>query len=245
MIPHADPDPFRFPLEIGGLRSRHGVGEALVRALHPFGLTTFALGACPHPGDHAPSPFFVTNWPADWTEVYLADGMADHDPVLRAVQHTSDPVSLREIRNGRAGFTLTAEEERVLDLGARFGRSEGLVVPIHGAQGYLGFGSVCGPGPDPDARARIVLQFLLGHAHDRMRALHAAEQEALTVPLSLREREILVAARRGLSDHEIARRIGIAVRTVRFHFENARSKLAARNRTEAIAKAVQAQLLGE
>jgi DNA-binding CsgD family transcriptional regulator len=238
------PDLFCFPLQIGALGSGRAVGDALVQALRPLGLNTYAIGACPHPDDPNPHQFAVDNWPAEWREVYLADGMGERDPVLRAVQLNSAPVSLRDIREGRAGYNPTAEELAVLDAGRRLGRGDGLVVPIFGAQGYRGLGCVCGPGPDPDPRARVVIQFLVWHAHERMRTLYAAEGGAATLRLSLREREVLNAARRGLGDEEIAQAAAITVRTVRFHFENARRKLAARNRTEAIAKAVQLQLLG-
>jgi DNA-binding CsgD family transcriptional regulator len=238
------PDLFYFPLQIGALCSGRAVGDALLRVLRPFGMTTYAIGACPHPDAPYPGGFVVDNWPAEWRDLYLARNMGEHDPLLHAVQLNSKPVSVQDIRDGRAGFAPLPEELAVLDAGARLGRPHGLIVPIFGAQGYRGIGCVCGPGPDPDARSRIVLQFLIWHAHERMRALYAAQAGAETLRLSLREREVLNAARRGLSDEEIAQAAAITVRTVRFHFENARRKLSARNRTEAIAKAVQLQLLG-
>jgi DNA-binding NarL/FixJ family response regulator len=236
------PDLFCFPLEIGAMASRRAVGEALVRALRPYEMTTFAIGACPHPGI-PPGAFFVSNWASDVVQAEGAGGLALLEPVLRAVQQNAGPVSLSAIRQGQAGFTPTPAEQAALATGGK-GRAAGLAVPMYGAQGYRGFAYVCGPGPDPDARGRIVIQFLLQHAHDRLRALHAARSEAAILRLSLREREILNAARHGLSDEEIAQATAITVRTVRFHFENARRKLTARNRTEAIATAVQLQLLG-
>ena len=238
------PDLFCFPLEIGGLGNCRAVGDALVRALRPFGMTTYAIGAFPHPDNPYPAPFVVSNWPTDWEETYNAERMGEHDPILHALQINSIPISARDIREGLAGFTPSAAELSVLDAAGAMGRPNGLAVPIFGAQGYRGLGCVCGPGPDPDPRSRIVMQFLVGHAHDRMRALYAAEVGAGMPRLSLREREMLNAARRGFSDEEIAQAAAITVRTVRFHFENARRKLEARNRTEAIAKAVQLQLLG-
>ncbi len=212
--------------------------------MRPFEMNTYAIGACPPPDDPYPGAFTVSNWPTEWTEMYIAGQMGPHDPVQRAVQLNSVPMSLSEIRAGYAGFVPSAEEVTLLDAAARIGRSNGLAIPIYGAQGYRGIGCVCGPGPDPDPRARVVLQFLVWHAHDRMRALHATEGDVALPRLSLREREVLTAARRGQSDDEIAQAAAISVRTVRFHFENARRKLEARNRTEAIVKAVQLQLLG-
>lgn len=238
------PDLFCFPLEIAGMKKCRAVGDALLRAMRPFGMTTYAIGALPHPDDPYPGGFAVSNWPSEWTQTYFSGHMGEHDPFLHALQLSSAPVSPRDIREGRAGFAPSPEELAVMDAAAAIGRPNGLAVPIYGAQGYRGIGCVCGPGPDPDPRTRIVLQFLVWHAHERMRALYAADTGTETPRLSLREREVLNAARRGLSDDEIAQAAAISVRTVRFHFENARRKLEARNRTEAIATAVQLQLLG-
>lgn len=238
------PDLFHFPLEIGGMGSCRAVGEALLRHLRPFGMTNYLVGAMPHPDHPYPGAFMMGNLPAEWSDNYISGRMGDHDPALHALQLNAGPVSIQDIRKGRAGFQPDAEEISILDAAAELGWPHGLIVPIYGAQGYRGIGCVCGSGPDPDAHARIVLEFLVWHAHDRMRTLFGAEGDVQAVRLSLREREVLNAARRGLSDDEIATAAAISVRTVRFHFENARRKLASRNRTEAIAKALQLQLLG-
>lgn len=57
------------------------------------------------------------------------------------------------------------------------------------------------------------------------------------IPLSPRERQCLELASRGLSSGEIGGKLGVAPRTVDFHFSNMISKLGVRNRHEAIAKA--------
>jgi len=238
------PDLFCFPLELESLGTQRAVADALLREMRPYGMDTYAIGACPHPDNPYPSGFSVSNWPAAWSEKYFAGEMGAHDPTLHAVQLNSGPMSVHDIREGRAGFTPTPAELSVLDVAADMGRANGLIVPIHGAQGYRGIGCACGPGPDPDPRARVVLHFVIWYAHERMRALYALEAGARAQRLSEREREVLNAARRGFSDEEIAQAAAITVRTVRFHMENARRKLASRNRTEAIAKAVQLQLLG-
>ena len=58
------------------------------------------------------------------------------------------------------------------------------------------------------------------------------------IPLSPRERQCLELASRGLSSVEIGGKLGVAARTVDFHFSNMISKLGVHNRQEAIAKAV-------
>ena len=63
------------------------------------------------------------------------------------------------------------------------------------------------------------------------------------IPLSPRERQCLELASCGMSSVEIGGKLGVASRTVDFHFSNMISKLGVHNRQEAIAKAVRQGLL--
>jgi DNA-binding CsgD family transcriptional regulator len=56
--------------------------------------------------------------------------------------------------------------------------------------------------------------------------------------LSPREREVLGLVGEGLTTSRIADRLGIAAATVRTHVENARGKLGARSRAEAVTRAI-------
>jgi len=58
-------------------------------------------------------------------------------------------------------------------------------------------------------------------------------------PLSAREREVLGLVAQGLSGPAISTRLGIGVSTVRSHVRNARAKLGARSRAEAVARALE------
>ena len=65
-----------------------------------------------------------------------------------------------------------------------------------------------------------------------------------TVPnLTMRERMVLEQMARGLGNKQIAARLGITERTVKFHVSAVFTKLGAANRTEAVTRAAQAGLI--
>lgn len=66
---------------------------------------------------------------------------------------------------------------------------------------------------------------------------------ALVEPLTAREQEVLTLIAQGLPNKEIAARLVITERTVKFHASAIMSKLGATNRTEAVALARQQNLL--
>jgi DNA-binding NarL/FixJ family response regulator len=69
------------------------------------------------------------------------------------------------------------------------------------------------------------------------------ETEVRRTPLSKRERAVLTAIADGLSNKEIARRLGISFHTVKFHVASILEKLEVDTRTEAVIKAAQLGLV--
>ena len=60
-----------------------------------------------------------------------------------------------------------------------------------------------------------------------------------TVKLSKREREALLHLAQGLSNREIAERLGISTNTVNKHVQQIFTKLNVRNRVQAVTKAIE------
>jgi DNA-binding NarL/FixJ family response regulator len=104
-----------------------------------------------------------------------------------------------------------------------------------GARGFL----LKDVGPDEVARA-----IRCAHAGKSVPSAEAvANLVAADSRLTPREQEVLGCIAQGLSDREIAQRLGITYNTVRYHIKNIRKKLDVRNNAEAVALAFRTGLV--
>ena len=101
-----------------------------------------------------------------------------------------------------------------------------------------------------EARAACTAFERLGAERDRLRAAElsspspvADPRRADAGPLSEREREVLSLVADGLSDKEVAQRLGLSAHTVHRHVANILAKLDAPSRTAAVASAVRRGLI--
>jgi two-component system nitrate/nitrite response regulator NarL len=95
-----------------------------------------------------------------------------------------------------------------------------------------------------DAALRAAASGLLVRARDHPPVSGFSPlEEDLSPLLTPREVEILAALGEGLSNKEIARRLGISAHTVKFHLEAVFSKLQAGTRAEAVAKGLRRGLI--
>jgi DNA-binding NarL/FixJ family response regulator len=83
-----------------------------------------------------------------------------------------------------------------------------------------------------------------GVAFDAMLvAAERDEEDALTESLTSREIDVLELLVEGLSNKSIAERLGISDQTVKFHVSSITGKLGARNRTDAVRRAIRRGLV--
>ena len=145
---------------------------------------------------------------------------------------------------------LTEAERRFLQGMARAGMISGVASPVRLAgQDWVGgwiFGSSLGRQPFEAFYARIGLRAcLLGfYAHEVLERLRAMPQAGPGDDvLSRREAECLGMLANGLRTARIADRMGVTPVTVEYHVRNARRKLGATTREEALATSIRRGLL--
>jgi DNA-binding CsgD family transcriptional regulator len=177
---------------------------------------------------------YFNSLPQRWNDLIkerglLGKGLPGNTEVFRHIA----PFDSGEAARNRP---LTALEQEMVDLTDAFGWGTNISIPILGPHGYrasLHISAMRQIEVTPRLRAAL---WLLGlHLHERC----YTETDAPALPrdpgLTWRELECLQHVAAGLSDKQIARRIGISPETVGDHIARGRRKLRANSRIGAVA----------
>ena len=206
-----------------------------LEAIAPYGMTAFACGEVDLAHKER-TVMFALSWPDSWRSFYIESGFVDRDPIVSALPRYREPFSWSDLRRDRL---MPQAGSEALALVAEHGWTEGLVVPIVRGGDRFGLISLVGAGPPLSSQQKGELGLLSLCLHARARTLAAVHGfPAPPAGLSKREIDCLTAIASGLSDAGIAARLGIARTTAHEYCENARRKLKAGTRAEAVAIAV-------
>lgn len=215
--------------------------EAIVRG---FGFESFMYAMTTDPRPHHDSRSYVwTTQSLEWISEYDRNAYVEIDPRITMTWRRSTPLIWDAATiGGDAGV------RRFLRRAARFGICSGVAVaysdPTHARFG-VAFNSPITP---VDAVRRQAIDACLGSLmvltagfHDLFMSSvvrHGLPPSQQGAPASPRELQCLQMAARGLTSADIGMKLGIAERTVNYHFSSLISKLGVLNRHEAIAKAI-------
>lgn len=184
----------------------------------------------------------IVTYPDDWVARYARKGYAEVDPVAHMARHCRRAFSWRVVTERE----LMPRQRLVMDECRAAGMETGVTVPLFGPRGDTALLSVAGQGVEDSHRvlrsvASLAAQFHM--VHEEMTEGDVTDDVPPFVPLSPREREVLVWSARGKSTWEIGEIIGISERSVTFHVNNAMRKLDTSSRIMAVLKAIRHGLI--
>ena len=139
------------------------LGTVFAQAIRGDGLQMYILGhLC---GGGEPRTIYLSNWPRAWMEIYAANGFANEDLVVIESQVSEAPFTWTEMKARRMDVS-----KRMLEAAAGFGWHDGLIVPVHGADGSRGVVSMAGDRFASSAaeRTRLVALAKLAYARARL-----------------------------------------------------------------------------
>ncbi len=192
-------------------------------------------------------PLFLWSAPQWVSSMYMETVYPDSDPRLKYFLKSAAPYFHgREFwpRENNMPTPRRIYEEEIADYSMRSLVS----IPVHGVtvrnQGMFAFSSVL-RGDEfrkmySERGTAMHLAGLIAFNHiNRLWKNKTADEVGLTC----RERECLLWLSRGLRNDQIADRLGVSRATIEFHLANARRKLDARTREQALVKAVQLNII--
>ena len=190
----------------------------------------------------------ITTCPDWWHQLYLEKKCDEFDVILNHCKTKYTPIlhSVDAFEKDRRIDPRMIEMMRVTDEG--FGLRSGIAIPVHTASKRLSGGiNIGGPHKEHEFKKLADDTGLLLHigvlsAHTKLQAL-LREQTASAARLSPRERECLLWLAAGLRTDQIAARLKLQNVTVNLHISNARKKLNASTRAQAVAKAMMLGIL--
>jgi DNA-binding CsgD family transcriptional regulator len=218
-------------------------------AVEAFGFTSFVFGmtTAQHP-DKDSQFYFCTSAPPQWAAEYDAKSYIEIDPRIAHCWIKLVPLIWDvQIANGNPKI------ERFLDRAALHGIGSGACVTLRDDSHAKIIFSVNAPNRRLSAETRDAwsirlcdIMLLAVHVH----SIFATSIVAKGIPplqrgaaLSPRETQCLDMAAHGLTSADNWLKLGLAERTINFHFSNNISKLAVANRGEAIALATARKLI--
>lgn len=207
------------------------IGVALLSLARRFGLDqTLILDVTKLFDRVGPAIVFSTHEKGDVELFDQRVPFASHPFTLRARESEKPFVMsrLREKRgaqNDEAWWDMMPEELRDTD---------GIIVPVHDRGELAWCAGFAGPDPDLSQRALSVMSAAVHAGHSRFVELFDANSPKS--PLSPREAECLRWVADGKTDFEVGKILQISPRTVRFHINNAKTKLGVATRIQAVAK---------
>lgn len=188
----------------------------------PFGTLDQIVGGC---------EILSQRSPAGWQEAYAARDLDRGNPVILASGRISAPFRWSE------GGHPQLRGWKGLALARELGIEDGLAVPCADLMGRAGILSIAFERFRFSPNELRTIQFTAITAYERMRALRPGTIETPLSKLTRRERDCLAFVAEGKSDAEIAETLGVVTATAHWHIENAKRKLGAKTRAQAIARA--------
>lgn len=218
--------------------AKEQVFRELQSAGEAFGFSTFHMAGVPEPGVRWELYTLLSGWPAGWFERYMAQDYFQHDPVIWRIRSSVLPFMWSEAPYNAEENPLS---HRIMQEARDFKLNDGFCVPIYTLHGRQAGVSLGGERIELSNDARAALNLIAIYAHYRAMDLHDRDHgggERRKPKLSQREIEVLKWVSLGKTSWEIGEILAISERTANAHIENARIKLNATTRPQAVAEAL-------
>lgn len=221
---------------VGRITQANNVGdavEALQEAIEPFGVSTYTASILANPERVDPRAGMVSNMPDEWTEIYFAKRKFLYDPVVQEAAKRPGNFFWRDISESTSVLGNELFEDA-----RQYGLVDGFTVSSRAPWPITAIVSFAGQELIWNDLEQGVVALVANTFMSRVLYLRDTALIPAVKTLSPQERRILHLAAGGQSDKYIARELGIHRSTLLTHWGRIRTKLAATDRTHAVAVAL-------
>ncbi len=206
-----------------------------------YGLTSMMAASLPAPNEQKNlvrrRHLLVGAFPASWMDRYFTQGYAHIDPiVLRSKRDPAPFLWSESVPFARSEHS--AIVGRMFGEACEFNLKAGFVVPMTTVDGDVIAMSLGGEAADVAPAAHEMIAMIGAFAIGRAIELRGIERKRRLAGLTEREIECLKWAADGKTEWEISSILKISEHTADKHLANARRKLGAANRAQAVANAI-------
>jgi LuxR family quorum sensing-dependent transcriptional regulator len=206
-----------------------------------YGLTSMITASLPAPNEHRARAqkrhLLVSAFPPGWMDRYLAQDYAHIDPVVHRCKQGLSPF----LWSDSAPYTRAEDRaivRRMFGEAREFNLKAGFVVPMITLDGHIVALSLGGEAAEVPKAAYGMIGMVSAYAICRAIELRDREGRRQRSRLTEREAECLKWAAEGKTEWEISEILSISEHTADKHLSNARRKLGAANRAQAVANAI-------
>ena len=182
---------------------------------------------------------------ADWSVRYREQEYVHIDSSIQLSLQTRYPFTWGALRENRRISSLA--EKIFIEAENDFRYGDGLLVPIHMADGSVSVVSIIGEKPETDAEIVRGLGMAAMFLHSEARPLILSDEEVssrkFSAPISQRQLDCIQWVAEGKSDWEISKILGISEATVHNHVERAKRSLGVNTRVQAVVEAARRRLI--
>ena len=230
--------------EIERAATPDAVCQQLLKVSSQYGLENLIAGTMPRPGAQATElqdqNVFLRGWPIGWLGRYIEQGYVFVDPIIARIQADMTAFTWDQ---APINPDFSRKARTMLGEASDFGLNAGFAVPLITLEGSIASVSLGGDRIELPSRAKGMLSLISTYAMGRAIQLRNNRAGAVYRPLTSREIEAMRWAADGKTEWEISVIMSISEHTAAKHLNNARGKLGAVNRVQAIANAIRSGII--
>jgi LuxR family transcriptional regulator, quorum-sensing system regulator BjaR1 len=225
--------------DLQACRTSQQVIDTFSDYVREFGFTSVAVSQFANPARIPLSRrIALVTWPEEYQNLRMDDQDEVHDPIISYALRSRKPFLWREAyehadRYGKA----------MMDRAKEFNLTDGIVFPIHTADGLPGGVSLTGDTSDLSETDRAELYLASIHCYGHLEKILGPFPFAVHVTLSRREKDVLHWAAAGKTTWEISSILSLSQKTIEHYAQSARRKLSAVNMTHAVSNAIALELI--